>query len=187
MSNAFTPAQGIPERLVAGDFWTWRADGFAAAYPDPDYRLEYQIQPRQGGTATTIAATSDATGWRVDVAGAVTAALAPGDYTWALAAVRVSDTARATLCTGALDVAPDPTSGADGRSCARRLLAAIEATLEGRATKDVESYTIEGRALTRTPFEQLRATRARLLREVAAEDRAAQGRPGLITYTRARI
>ncbi len=53
---------------------------------------------------------------------------------------------------------------------ARRMLNAIEAALEGRASKDTESYTIEGRSLSRTPIPDLLRLRAIYRREVAAEE-----------------
>lgn len=177
--NAFTIGQGIPSALVAGDLWEWRLDGMSAAYPYPDFSLFYAIAPQGGGTATTAAAVADADGWIVSVSPAVTAPLAPGRYAWTLFSVRTSDSARRTVCAGVLEVKPDPATAADTRSKARRLLDAIDSVLEGRITKDVESYSIEGRALTRIPFEALRNTRARLLREVQAEEAAAAGhRPG---------
>lgn len=182
--NAFTPAQGVPARLSAGDFWTWRADIFAGAYPGTDYGLTYSLAPRQGGTATDLAASWDGDGWLVSASGATTASLAPGSYAWSLLVTRTTDSAQVTICTGTTEVLA--AAGADQRSYARRLLEAIEARLEGRATKDVDAYSIEGRSLTRIPFAELRATRARLLREVAAEDRAARGQAGMITYSRAR-
>lgn len=185
--NAFTAGQGVPARLVAGDFWTWRADGLLAAYPPASYSLAYSLAPREGGTATTASATSDADGWVVEVPAATTAPLAAGTYAWTLTATRLSDGARATICAGTVEVAPDPSAAGDTRTPARRLLDAIESVLEGRVSKDVDAYSIEGRSLTRIPFAELRATRARLLREVAAEERAAKGQSGLITYSRVRF
>lgn len=178
--NAFTPGQGIPTRLVAGDLWTWRADGFAAAYPSAAFSLSYTLAPKIGGTATQAPATADPDGWVVSVVPSVTAALAAGTYAWTLFATRTSDGARQTVCAGVLEVAPDPAQAADTRSTAQKLLDAVNAVLEGRITKDVESYTIEGRSLTRVPLEVLRGTRARLMREVQAEQAAARGRhPGM--------
>lgn len=177
--NAFTPGQGVPARLVAGDLWQWRADGMAAAYPSPDFTLSYSLAPKTGGTSTVAAAVADADGWLVTVPAASTATIPAGTFAWSLFAVRVSDGARQTVCAGVLEVAPNPTAALDTRTKARRLLDAINAVLENRITKDVESYSIEGRALTRVPLEVLNTTRARLMREVQAEEAAAAGRrPG---------
>lgn len=170
MENAFNPGQGVPPRLTAGDAWAWRADGFASAYPAPEYALVYHLAPRDGGQALQFPATADLAGFLVSVAPTATAALASGPWVWALKVTRAADGAVVTVATGALSICPNPTSGADTRTQARRLLDAINAVLERRAGKDVEAYTIEGRSLTKIPFEQLRTTRAKLMREVAAEE-----------------
>lgn len=63
---------------------------------------------------------------------------------------------------------------------ATKVLAAIEAVIEGRATVDQQSYTIEGRTLQRTPMQDLLLLRDRYKREVAQEQgelAAAEGRP----------
>jgi len=185
--NAFTPGQGVPSRLVAGDLWQWRADGLATAYPADTFGLSYVLAPKAGGTPTTAPAVADANGWGVTVAAATTATLAAGTYAWTLFATRTSDGARQTVCAGALEVAPDPAGAGDTRTAARKMLDAINAVLEGRITKNVESYSIEGRSLTRVPFEVLRNTRARLMREVQAEDALARGRRPGPRYQRMRF
>lgn len=174
--NAFTPGQGIPVRLSVGDFWTWRADGFLAAYPPSEYGLSYIITPRGGGTPIVAPAQADADGWLVQVPATTTASAEDGAWTWAAIATRTLDGARVSLITGSVIVDPDPTAGRDTRTTARKMLDAIEGVLSGRIVKDVDAYTIEGRSLTRVPFEVLRQTRDRLRREVAAEDRARSGR-----------
>ncbi|AKU43294.1 hypothetical protein RCCRONUS_5 [Rhodobacter phage RcCronus] len=187
MTNAFTLGQGVPAQLVAGDAWAWRADGLAVAYPSPEYVLTYHLAPQGGGAPIGAAAAADATGLVVGVPAATTAGAAPGPWRWTLTALRLADNARATIAAGAFRVWPDLTTGGDTRSQARRLLDAINAVLEKRITKDVENYSIEGRALTRTPLEVLRSTRARLMREVAAEDAAAAGRPGGLHHRKVRF
>lgn len=174
--NAFTPQQGVPTRLSAGDLWTWRADGFADVYPDPSYALTFHIQPRSGGTPIVAAAAADTDGWLVTVPSATTINATPGEHTWALVATRQSDGAVVTICTGALEVTASATSNVDTRSTAEKHLAAINAVLDGRITKDVESYTIEGRALTRVPMADLYKLRGKYQAEVNAERRARSGK-----------
>lgn len=178
-TNAFTLAQGVPARVTAGDLWSWRIDALADTYPSPDYALLYAIKPRSTDAPTTALATSDADGWLVAIAAVTTANLAAGTYDWTLFATRASDGARQSIDCGVIEVAPNPTATGDTRSAARRHLDAINAVIEGRITKDVESYSIEGRALTRTPLADLHRLRARYLAEVQAEDAVAAGRrPG---------
>jgi hypothetical protein len=80
-----------------------------------------------------------------------------------------------------MEVEPDfsATATLDTRSHARKVLAAIEAVIERRATKDQEEYTIDGRSLKRTPVAHLLVLRYRYKREVEQEeqaDRLAKGR-----------
>lgn len=173
MTTAFTPGQGVPARLVAGDLWTWRADAYVGEYPAASFALTFVLAPTKGGAAFSGAATADADGLLVEITSTGSAAV--GEYTWTLYAVRASDSARRTLGQGTVCVDPDPTKQVDRRTPARKLLDAIEAVLAKRIPKDVEDYSIEGRSLTRTPQEVLMKHRARLQSEVQAEERAARG------------
>lgn len=75
-------------------------------------------------------------------------------------------------------------AGLDHRSHAKRVLDAIEAVIESRASKDQESYTINGRSLSRTPISDLLALRDKYRREVAAErgTRRSMGRAVKVRY-----
>lgn len=66
-----------------------------------------------------------------------------------------------------------------GDSHAQTVLAAIEAVIERRATVDQESYSIDGRSLSRTPLAELYKFRARYMDEVAREAAAAREAAGL--------
>ncbi|AVO37384.2 hypothetical protein [Pukyongiella litopenaei] len=59
----------------------------------------------------------------------------------------------------------------DARRHEQRVLDAVEAVIEGRATKDQESYTINGRTLTRTPIADLLKLRDHYRVEVARMSR----------------
>ena len=72
MTDAFTPGQGVPAQLVAGDAWAWRADGFATVYPSPDYALTYHLTPASGGAPIVAAVAADAAGLAVSVPAATT-------------------------------------------------------------------------------------------------------------------
>lgn len=187
MSNAFNPGQGVPASVVAGDAWAWRVDGLVAVYPSPEFSLAYHLAPRTGGAAVVLPVQPDAEGLRVFVMGDATAALAPGSWVWSLKVSRASDGAQITAATGCFEVKASPAAGADQRSQSRRLLDAINAILEGRVVKDVESYSIEGRSLTRIPFAELRTFRARLMREVAAEGCGPSGPGGLMRHRKMRF
>jgi len=171
----------IPAEITAGDSLTVDLAALRGEYPPPAWTLTFALTPKEGGPVTTIPAADSGDSWRVAMTPAETSSLPTGRYAWALAlptgryawALVAEDTGageRRTVQRGELAVVADPlTSTGDTRSDAERILAAIEATIEGRATKDAESYSIEGRSISRTPIEQLLRLRAVYQRSVDAE------------------
>lgn len=179
---------GVPARLIAGDAWAWRIVLPAELWPEPAFALAWRITPEAGGAPVTAAATRDGDAVALILGSPVTAAMVPGRWAWALFATGSESGDRITVDSGLLTVAPDPAAAGDRRSVARRMLEAIEARIAGRITRDAESYEIEGRKIVRIPFAELVAHRARLAREVAAEEAAAGGRPGgVVRYRRVRF
>jgi len=59
---------------------------------------------------------------------------------------------------------------------AEKMLAAIQARLEKRVVADHESYTINGKSLSRIPFEQLVKYESIYASRVAREQRLAAGK-----------
>ncbi|SES76551.1 hypothetical protein [Oceanicella actignis] len=170
MSDLFKPCEGVPLALFAGAFWTWRADALGL---DPDaHGLAFVLTPEGGGAAIRAEATPDAAGFLVEVPGSRTAAATPGRWAWSAVIMRLADGEIAHGPRGFVQVMPAPADGdaPDARSRNRRILDAITARIEGRITKDAESYTIEGRSIARTPLEVLDKLRTRYARLVAAED-----------------
>jgi hypothetical protein len=66
-------------------------------------------------------------------------------------------------------------AGFDGSTHAQRTLAAIEAVLEKRATRDQEKYSINNRELSRTPISDLLLLRDRYKTQVRMELKAKRG------------
>jgi len=111
---------------------------------------------------------------RVELSAAASSALAPGTYRYQALAMDGDETS--LVRAGPLEVVAshaDQTLTGDQRSHAEVMLEAIEAALENRATKDQQSYTIEGRSLERLDFRELRRARAQYRAELEAERRAA--------------
>lgn len=154
-------------------------------YPNTDgWTLNFRLIPIVTGTAISFTAagtpTEDADGYRVQLAPATTAAWTAGDYAWNSYLTKTG--ARVTLESGQVTLLPDPavaTAPRDNRSHARKVLEAIEAVIEGRATKDQEEYTIGDRSLKRTPLEELRKMRTDYRAEVRAEEDAERVANGL--------
>lgn len=165
-----------PTEAVSGDTWLWTRD--LADYPAGTWTLTYYFKNRT--QEFTIAATADGTTHVVAAAKATTAAYQPGEYHWT--AVVDDGAERKTVERGTLIVLPDPAAtgaGYDGRTHARKVLDAIEAVLENRATMDQEEYSIGGRSLKRTPVKDLMAMHEKYRALVNAEenrDAVANGR-----------
>lgn len=165
-----------PESFIAGDTWQWTRS--LADYPASTWTLTYRARSREG--EFSITASASGSDHSITVAKATTAAYKAGLYAWI---AQVTDgTTRTTVASGLWTVAPDPAStgaGFDPRSHARKVLEAIEAIIEGRATKSQLEYSIGGRSVKHMTHADLLVARSRYASEVAAEDRAAAIARGL--------
>jgi len=158
-----------PSQLRAGDTWKWRREDLAD-YPAGTWTLKYRFKNAAGGFE--VVATADGIAHAVTVAASTTAAYAAGAYSWV--AWVESGAEKYTVDSSEVQVLPDLRSGAataaqDVRSHPQRVLAAIEAVLEGRASRDQEEYRIGDRMLKRTPVADLLRLRDRYRAEVASE------------------
>jgi hypothetical protein len=148
----------IPAQLTAGDDWAFTFASLAASWPAPAYALALALAPAAGGPGLGVPGAFE-------------------DGAWAARVVAAADGARQTVARGGFELLPDPlASDADRRSDAERILAAIEARIEGRISKDADSYSIEGRSISRMPMEQLLRLRGIYQREVAADRARREGR-----------
>lgn len=178
-----TTATTEPTELRAGDPWAWRREDLTD-YPASAWNLVYWFKNAAGGFQ--VAAAADGDNYVVDESSDDTQGRAAGFYSWQARVENIADnTIRHIVDSGSLTVLANlfigtATDPYDGRSHARKVLAAIEAVLERRATKDQMSYTIEGRTLERTSIDELRRFRVAYRAEVATEDardRLAAGTP----------
>jgi hypothetical protein len=181
MSNAFDSANyptTEPSVLVAGDRWAWKRTDLGSDYAPTSYSLKYAA--RLEGTGTTeieINATGSGTDYLVEVSKTTTGAYAPGRYRWQAYITRASDSERVMVDSGMFEVKPNRDSAtADPRSHARKVLDAIEAVIEQRATRDQMSYMINGRQLSRMKIDDLMMFRDKYRAEVLAEERAESGK-----------
>ena len=160
-----------PARLVAGDTWQWTRS--LEDYKASDgWTLSYAMIASPG-VSFTITAAAAGDDHAVTVAAATTAGYAAGKYLWQAYVTKAAE--RFKVDEGLLEVEADfATAGAsyDPREHARVVLAAIEAVIEDRATKDQESYSINGRSLSRTPLADLLKLRATYRDEVRRLDQA---------------
>lgn len=134
------------------------------AYPAPDWEVTALLR---GPSVINLSAEPSGNGHRFIVSAADTAAWTPGNYWYSIRATRDGEVVE--VDSGEIVIEPDFSStvaGFDGRNHARRVLDAIEAVLERRATLDQERYTINNRELWRTPIADLLVLRDRYRSEL---------------------
>lgn len=168
-----------PGSITAGDTVRFRRDDLSSLYPQTEgYELKYHFQ-RAGGAIDTVTASWDAEGWLITVAAS---GWAPGARSWS-AVVTHGSYGRRTIASGTVIVLPDPTvvdANFDPRSHARKVLDAIEAVIERRASKTHEETTLsDGRQVKSIPHAELMKLRSHYAALVAGEERQADQRRGL--------
>ena len=163
---AYTIPTLEPTSIIAGTTVKWtKALG---DYPASTWTLTYQFK---GAGSFSVTATADGNGHSVSIAYGTTNDYPVGNYWWQS---YVSDgTNRYLVESGKCEVVKDladATEGHDGRSHARIVLEAIEAVIEGKATRDQSEISIGDRTLKRLSPKQLIDWRATYRAEVNAED-----------------
>ncbi|MEI4262797.1 hypothetical protein [Roseovarius sp. D0-M9] len=162
----------IPSEIAAGI--TFRVPLSFAEYPAPDWELSLVLR---GPTVIDLIATGVGDDHTFLAQAAATGAWAPGSYWWQIRASGGGDVV--LLGEGQTKILADiaaVTGAYDGRSHAQRVLEAIEAVIEGRASVDQESYSINNRSLSRTPIADLLKLRDRYRAEVNSAAAARAGK-----------
>ncbi len=162
-----------PDLLVVGDRWTWRRPDLVPDYPTADYALTYEFHQDSGGGGShkfTITATETTDDYIVEIASATTASYTAGEYNWYAFITRSSDSQRIAIDEGHTKLELDfANTNADNRSHAKKVLDAIQAVLENRASQDQMSYSIAGRSLSRMSIDDLMRFRDRYRAEYNRE------------------
>ncbi|TRZ51087.1 hypothetical protein D4S03_05635 [bacterium] len=177
---------GIPETIFAGDSLSWTES--AGEYPAPTWTMRYAIR---GASKLNLVSTPAGTDHKFSVPYWSTY-LQPGIYAWQSYVTDVTG-ARHTIASGSIHIRTNLVAqdvGFDGRSHAQKVLDAIEATMEGRASKAQGSVQINNRQIQYLKPEELVKWRSFYKAEVAREktaEKVAQGEePGNRILTRFR-
>lgn len=171
-------AEQVPQELVSGDTWTWTRD-LSSDYPAATWTGTYYFENRN----KTFSAVASASGniFSVTIAASTTAGYPAGRYRWRLVVTNAS--VRYTAESGLVEVLVDPAAAGvvEVRSHARRMLDAVEAALEDRATKDqmdLLSVSLGSRSSSRD-IGKLLELRDKYKMEVKMEEAAEQIAAGL--------
>ncbi|MAY42392.1 MULTISPECIES: hypothetical protein [unclassified Neptuniibacter] len=157
-----------PKTIQAGDSVSWSrtASGYSSA---DGWVLGYALR---GASEIDLEASGEAEVFTVSVGASKSAAWTSGEYIYSCFVKRGDE--RITLATGRLIVLPDLVQGShDSQSHAKKMLQAIQATLEKRATKDQQAYQIDGMQIERIPIPELIKLRDRYRREYRREQEQA--------------
>lgn len=167
-----------PQTIYAGDSVTWQKS--LADYPaSAGWSLRYDL----GGPATIqINSSADGDAHLTDIPAATTTNWGAGTYSWALRAINGSQ--RITIATGILEIKADPADGSEQRPHCKIMLDAIEALLEGKATKDQQEYKYKDMSLVRLPFDDLLRVRRHYLTQWLAYQRKQAGKTSRLIKTR---
>ena len=176
MNALMTAHAGMPPSMFAGDALKVSFAALADSYPVAGgYSVALVVVQAIGGVPVKIDGVGSASDWLCTVPGALSADWAVGRWRWAVRVAHGGD--EVTISTGEIEVRPNPmASNVDTRSHARRVLDALDATIEGRASKsDLKVTFADGRSIERLiPFE-LVLLRGLFAAFVACEERFARG------------
>ena len=168
-----------PLEIRSGDTVTWKKsiDNYRAS---DGWTLKYSLR----GNSETIDITSTASDadHLVSETATTSAGWTAGIYDAVGYVEKGSE--RFTVYTSRIEVLPDLVaagSSYDGRTHVKKVLDAIEAVLENRATKEIEESTIEGVAIKRIPHDQLLLLRQKYLNFYQQEQAAERIKLGLGT------
>jgi hypothetical protein len=162
----------IPGEIGAGV--TFRATVSLPVYPAPEWSVDLILR---GPGQIDLASAADGDNHAFHAAAAATKDWVPGHYRYELRASDGVDVV--TVETGETRIAPDLAAidqSHDGRDHVRKVLDAVEAVIENRATIDQQSYQINNRSLQRTPLAELMKLRAKYRAELSQKKRARSGR-----------
>lgn len=154
---AATIPDRIPETFAAGDTVKWY-HAESDYLPADGWSLSYEFVGASVDLGTITGVTSGAR-WLVTIAKATSATFTAGVYTWNAFAWDEDERWRVGTGTVTIEANLGTVSTFDGRSHVKTVLDALEALLEGKASKDQASYSIAGRSLTAMGIDELIAWR----------------------------
>lgn len=147
-------AEGIPESITAGLTTKW-TDYFSDFKPEDGWSLNYYFV--KSGTQIHITATDNGdSNHLISLSASTTAGYSPGTYDYKAIMIRASE--KYEVAEGKITIEADfisSTSGLDNRTYNQRVRDALEAMMEGRATRVDEEYSINGRSLKRLSPEEI--------------------------------
>jgi hypothetical protein len=164
-----------PNELQLGDFWAWKRIDLSTDYPTASYTLSYEFNLVDGSTVSNFSLTATESNNEYIIETSNTISYTSGEYNWVAYITRSSDSARIKLSEGFTEIQENyATTTSSVRSHAKKVLDAIEAVIENRATMDQSSMSIAGRSLSRLTIDELLQFRDRYKAEYLKEVKKAR-------------
>lgn len=154
--TTINPIDHIPDELRVGDTWFFELKHSDFPASDWDY-VAYFSSCAAKFSAT---AADNGTAHRFTVAAATTADYEPGGYDYQIRAEHSSDGRIFTVGEGFVDLLSPLSQQADHRNRVKKILDAIDAVIENRASSDQMSMSVAGRSISRMSVNELRDFRA---------------------------
>lgn len=155
-----------PEKITAGDYVQWKRESSGFSIPTgevPKYtagwRLTYSLV--KAGTrislgADQIAASGD--DHLVTIPAATSAGYGAGVYSWQAYVTKSATSERYMVDSGTIEILPNfaaASAGYDNRSHVKKVLDALQAKLESKATKDQEAMIVGGQVIGTMPIHRI--------------------------------
>lgn len=149
----------VPSAVYAGDSLLWEIG--LENYPASDgWVLTYNFR-KENGSTIQFASTPNGANHYFSVSASITAGWTPGVY---LGTSKVTRGVQSfTTWRGQIEILPDLSQQSDNydtRSHAKKCLDAINAVLEGKATRDVMQTTIAGQSVGRMSWSEITAAKS---------------------------
>lgn len=167
----------FPETLIAGD--SYKATITSKTYTNDDgYTVVAKVLGPSGSPVPTTFNTTvtDSETFELHLTPAQTTLLSAGSYRYSIIATDGTDQYTIESGTFAVEAGIDLETRTDLRTHERKVLDAIEAVLEGRATTDQEEMEIAGRRIKRTPLRDLLKLRDYYKERVMKQENAVAGK-----------
>lgn len=151
---------GEPSDLILGDTIQWTREDLTADFPASQWTLTYEARSNvaSGSIQITASQNGSAETFLISVPAATSANWKAGLYSWAAYVTKGPDRYRVDYGKWkAVRNLATTSSGYDDRSHAKKVVDAIEAVLEGRASEDAASLTAGGKTIQKlSPLELLK-------------------------------
>lgn len=170
----------IPKRITSGESisWTW----LNSKFPAPTWTLIYTLV--SAGSQIQITAAANGSDHLVEVSASTAAEYKPGEYSWQ--AHVASGDERYKVADGLLTIVDDLAEfshGADQRSHVKKVLDALEAAIERRASKTQMKQTVDGIAIEHMSHIEQSELHEKYARKYQKELARSQGRSSTRTET----